>query len=159
MNDLAVLVPQLAERLLRRQWMLATAESCTGGWIAKVCTDIEGSSAWFERGFITYSNAAKQTMLGVREQTLTDYGAVSEAVVQEMAVGALHYSQAQIAVSVSGIAGPGGGTLNKPVGTVCFGFATVNGLNLSQTCHFIGDRESIRFQSVIYAICRLSELL
>lgn len=159
MQDLTVLVTQLAERLQRKQWMLATAESCTGGWIAKACTDLAGSSVWFECGFITYSNAAKQYLLGVNEQTLDTYGAVSEPVVQEMALGALRNSQAQIAVSVSGIAGPGGGTVSKPVGTVCFGYATVQGLCFSQICYFQGERESVRFQSVMHAIRSLSELL
>lgn len=142
----------LAEQLTQRGWMLATAESCTGGWIAKCCTDMAGSSAWFDRGFITYSNAAKQDMLGVRAETLAQYGAVSEAVVAEMATGALRHSQAHIAVAVSGIAGPSGGSVEKPVGTVCFAWAMRNGEVLTKTCQFAGDREAVRWQSVVFAL-------
>ena len=142
----------LAEQLTQRGWMLATAESCTGGWIAKCCTDVAGSSAWFDRGFITYSNAAKQDMLGVRAETLAQYGAVSEAVVAEMATGALRHSQAHIAVAVSGIAGPSGGSPEKPVGTVCFAWAMRNGEILTKTCQFAGDREAVRWQSVVFAL-------
>ena len=142
----------LAEQLTQRGWMLATAESCTGGWIAKCCTDVAGSSAWFDRGFITYSNAAKQDMLGVRAETLAQYGAVSEAVVAEMATGALRHSQAHIAVAVSGIAGPSGGSAEKPVGTVCFAWAMRNGEVLTKTCQFAGDREAVRWQSVVFAL-------
>lgn len=142
----------LAEQLTQRGWMLATAESCTGGWIAKCCTDMAGSSAWFDRGFITYSNAAKQDMLGVRAETLAQYGAVSEAVVAEMATGALRHSQAHIAVAVSGIAGPSGGSPEKPVGTVCFAWAMRNGEVLTKTCQFAGGREAVRWQSVVFAL-------
>ena len=145
-------VATLAEQLTQRGWMLATAESCTGGWIAKCCTDMAGSSAWFDRGFITYSNAAKQDMLGVRAETLAQYGAVSEAVVAEMATGALRHSQAHIAVAVSGIAGPSGGSPEKPVGTVCFAWAMRNGEVLTKTCQFAGDREAVRWQSVVFAL-------
>jgi nicotinamide-nucleotide amidase len=146
------LLQQLASALQRKQWMLATAESCTGGWIAKCCTDLAGSSAWFERGFVTYSNEAKQDMLGVTAATLVQYGAVSEAVVAEMAAGVLLHSRAQLALSVSGIAGPGGGTLSKPVGTVCFGWASKNGEAHTETCHFTGDRDAVRWQSLEYAL-------
>ena len=142
----------LAEQLTQRGWMLATAESCTGGWIAKCCTDMAGSSAWFDRGFITYSNAAKQDMLGVRAETLAQYGAVSEAVVAEMAMGALQHSQAHIAVAVSGIAGPSGGSVEKPVGTVCFAWAVRGGEVTTTTCHFAGDREAVRWQATEYAL-------
>ena len=142
----------LAEQLTQRGWMLATAESCTGGWIAKCCTDMAGSSAWFDRGFITYSNAAKQDMLGVRAETLAQYGAVSEAVVAEMATGALRHSQAHIAVAIIGIAGPSGGSPEKPVGTVCFAWAMRNGEVLTKTCQFAGDREAVRWQSVVFAL-------
>ena len=142
----------LAEHLTQRGWMLATAESCTGGWIAKCCTDVAGSSAWFDRGFITYSNAAKQDMLGVRAETLAQYGAVSEAVVAEMAMGALQHSQAHIAVAVSGIAGPSGGSVEKPVGTVCFAWAVRGGEVTTTTCHFAGDREAVRWQATEYAL-------
>ena len=142
----------LAEHLTQRGWMLATAESCTGGWIAKICTDVAGSSTWFDRGFITYSNEAKQDMLGVCAENLAQFGAVSEAVVAEMAAGALRHSRAHIALAVSGIAGPGGGSPEKPVGTVCFGWAVRGGEATTTTCHFAGDREAVRWQSVVYAL-------
>ena len=142
----------LAEQLTQRGWMLATAESCTGGWIAKCCTDVAGSSAWFDRGFVTYSNAAKQDMLGVRAETLAQYGAVSEAVVAEMAMGALQHSQAHIAVAVSGIAGPSGGSVEKPVGTVCFAWAMQHGQVHTATCLFQGEREAVRLQATEYAL-------
>ena len=146
------IIENLVARFVNLKWMLATAESCTGGWIAKCCTDVAGSSAWFDRGFITYSNAAKQDMLGVRAETLAQYGAVSEAVVAEMATGALRHSQAHIAVAVSGIAGPSGGSAEKPVGTVCFAWAMRNGEVLTKTCQFAGDREAVRWQSVVFAL-------
>lgn len=146
------LLTQLADALKAKGWMLATAESCTGGWIAKVCTDMAGSSVWFERGFITYSNEAKQEMLGVKSETLVQHGAVSEAVTAEMAVGALAHSRAQVAVSVSGIAGPGGATPTKPIGMVCFGWAVEDGAVHTETCYFKGDRESVRKQSVEHAL-------
>ena len=123
MDKLTELSQQLAKLLLQQQKRLAVAESCTGGWLAKTVTDLAGSSQWFERGFVSYSNAAKQEMLGVRPQTLLRDGAVSEAVVQEMALGALRHSQADISVAISGIAGPGGAVPGKPVGTVCFSWA------------------------------------
>ncbi len=153
------LLRSLADALNAKGWMLTTAESCTGGWIAKLCTDLAGSSAWFERGFVTYSNEAKQDMLGVREETLAQYGAVSEAVTAEMAAGALLHSRAQVAVSVSGIAGPGGGTASKPVGTVCFGWALQGGKVRTATHRFEGDREAVRRQSVEYALNGVLHLL
>lgn len=153
------LLVQLAEALKAKGWMLATAESCTGGWIAKVCTDLAGSSVWFERGFVTYSNGAKQDMLGVQAETLAQHGAVSEAVTAEMAAGALANSCAQVTVSVSGIAGPGGETPTKPVGTVCFGWAVKNGTVRTETCHFDGDREAVRKQSVEHALRGVLQLL
>jgi nicotinamide-nucleotide amidase len=130
---------------------LATAESCTGGWAAQVVTSVAGSSAWFERGFVTYSNAAKQELLGVRAQTLRAHGAVSEETAREMARGALERSRGTIAVSITGVAGPAGGTAEKPVGTVCFAWAR-GGEVRSETRRFAGDRESIRRQSVILAL-------
>ena len=145
--------------LQQRQWMLATAESCTGGWIAKICTDMAGSSTWFDSGFITYSNAAKQTMLGVNPATLLQHGAVSEAVVKEMALGALQHSQAQVALAVSGVAGPGGGTPEKPVGTVCFAWAIEGQCVHTATQYFAGDREAVRWQSVQQALETVVELL
>lgn len=142
----------VARRLLESGWMLTVAESCTGGWLAKVCTDLAGSSQWFERGFVTYTNRAKREMLGVAEETLTAHGAVSEATVAEMATGALQNSCANVAVAISGIAGPSGATDEKPVGTVCFGFALQGGETWTERCHFEGDREAVRRQSVLYGL-------
>lgn len=130
---------------------LVTAESCTGGWIAKCVTDIAGSSAWLERGFVTYSNEAKQEMLGVGAETLARHGAVSEPVVREMAIGALARSRATLAVAVSGIAGPGGGTPAKPVGTVCFAWAQAGQVE-AETGLFHGNRDQVRQQSVEHAL-------
>ncbi len=145
--------------MLQQQKQLAVAESCTGGWLAKCLTDIAGSSRWFERGFVTYSNAAKQEMLGVLPATLQRDGAVSESVVREMAAGAIEHSAADIAVAISGIAGPGGAVPGKPVGTVCFGIAIKgNGYQLD-TKYFEGDREAVRRQSVAYALSRLLHVL
>lgn len=152
MSQLTELAQQAGERLLQRNWMLATAESCTGGWVAKCLTDIPGSSQWFERGFVTYSNQAKQDLLGVMAATLESAGAVSEAVVMEMAQGALRHSRADIAVAISGIAGPGGAMPGKPVGTVCFAWATKSGRPHSETRLFTGDREAVRRQSVAHAL-------
>ncbi len=150
---------ELAERVGRHlhaaRGRLATAESCTGGWISKAVTDIPDSSWWFECGYVTYSNAAKVRDLGVSEQTLKDCGAVSEACVREMAAGALRISGANVAVAVSGIAGPSGGTPDKPVGTVCFGLAIRRGGRLelsSGTKLFPGDREAIRRLTVEHAL-------
>jgi nicotinamide-nucleotide amidase len=131
---------------------VTTAESCTGGWIAKVITDVAGSSAWFERGFVTYSNEAKHQLIGVNETTLEAYGAVSKGVVLEMAQGALAAAKADYAVSVSGIAGPDGGTPEKPVGTVWFGFADKHGRTLAKVQHFDGDRNAVRRQATEFAL-------
>lgn len=136
---------------------LATAESCTGGWIAKVCTDLPGSSEWFERGFVVYSNAAKQAMLGVSAGTLGRFGAVSEQVVADMARGALIHSEADFSVAVSGIAGPGGGTPDKPAGTVCFGWAGPDENLVTTTVLFAGEREAVRRRSVAQALEGLLE--
>ena len=145
------LARKLGARLKRGNETLATAESCTGGWAAQVVTSVAGSSAWFERGFVTYSNAAKQELLGVRTETLRAHGAVSEETAREMARGALERSRATVAVSITGVAGPAGGTPEKPVGTVCFAWAR-GGAVRSETRQFGGDRESIRRQSVILAL-------
>lgn len=153
------LLLQLANELQAKHWMLATAESCTGGAIAKACTDLAGSSAWFERGFVTYSNESKQDMLGVKAETLVQYGAVSEAITAAMAQGALQHSRAQITVSVSGIAGPGGGTATKPVGMVCFGWAAQDGKVRTATQYFDGDREAVRYQAVQYALQGVLQML
>ncbi len=141
----------LGERLKRSNEVLVTAESCTGGWAAQVVTSVAGSSAWFERGFVTDADAAKQQVLGVRAQTPRTHGAVREETAREMARGALERSAATLAVSVTGIAGPGGGTAAKPVGTVCFAWAA-GGEVTSETRRFPGDRESVRRQSVIRAL-------
>jgi nicotinamide-nucleotide amidase len=150
---------ELAERvgrlLLATRRRLATAESCTGGWISKAVTDVPDSSYWFECGYVVYSNAAKVRDLGVSERTLQSHGAVSEPVVREMAAGALRVSGAEVAVSVSGIAGPRGGTPKKPVGTVWFGLAVRDGESLqlmARLKQFPGDRESIRRRTVEYAL-------
>jgi nicotinamide-nucleotide amidase len=132
--------------------MLATAESCTGGWIAQAVTMVPGSSAWFERGYVTYTYISKREMLGVRRATLGAHGAVAEAVVREMAQGALARSHAQVAVAVSGIAGPGGGTPGKPVGTVCFAWSAKRRKPRTETLRFSGDREAVRRRSVAHAL-------
>ncbi len=143
---------RLGQQLIHERMMLVTAESCTGGWIAKIITDIPGSSRWFERGFVTYTNIAKQEMLGVREETLEVHGAVSEQTVLEMASGALEHSHAQLSVAVSGIAGPGGATPGKPVGTVWFAWASRAGKLESYLEHFQGDREAVRQAAVRVAL-------
>jgi len=145
------LAGRLGTRLKGAKEVLATAESCTGGWAAQVVTSVAGSSAWFDRGFVTYSNAAKEELLGVRAETLSAHGAVSEETAREMARGALERSKATVAVSITGVAGPTGGTPEKPVGTVCFAWARGSALR-SETRRFAGDRESIRRQSVILAL-------
>ena len=132
--------------------MAATAESCTGGWIAKALTDIAGSSAWFDRGLVTYSDAAKQELLGISPGTLAEHGAVSEPVVREMAEGALVRSAADLTVAVSGVAGPGGGSADKPVGTVWFAWARSGEATRSERQVFRGDREAVRRRSVAHAI-------
>ncbi|MET0918662.1 MAG: nicotinamide-nucleotide amidohydrolase family protein [Burkholderiales bacterium] len=139
--------------------LLATAESCTGGWVGQAVTMVPGSSDWYDRGFITYTNAAKREMLGVMPETLDGFGAVSEPAVREMARGALDHSRAQVAVAVSGIAGPSGGSADKPVGTVCLAWARVDGTVWSETRCFEGDRDAVRRQSVARALERLLDLL
>ena len=150
--DLFSLSEQVGNALRSRGLMLATAESCTGGWIAEAITAVPGSSQWFERGFVTYSNEAKRDLLGVRAATLAQQGAVSEATVGEMAEGALAHSRAQVAVAVSGVAGPGGGSLEKPVGTVCLAWARVGAVTRTLHTQFSGNRESIRRQAVAAAL-------
>lgn len=159
MSDQALmqLSEQVGEALLQQKATLTTAESCTGGWIAKVITDIAGSSAWFERGFVTYSNDAKQAMIGVLPETLLSYGAVSEQVVREMALGAMQAAEASFAIAVSGIAGPGGGSAEKPVGTVWFGFSAQNGKVTACRQCFSGDREAVRRQATAFALKTLAE--
>ncbi len=153
------LAGELGQRLEAAGLMLATAESCTGGWVSKVVTDIPGSSAWFDRGFVTYDNLAKQELLGVSATAIADHGAVSEEVALEMAQGALKRSRADVAVAITGIAGPAGGTEDKPVGTVCFAWIRAGRTRLSQRVRFAGSREEVRHQSVRLALERLPELL
>jgi nicotinamide-nucleotide amidase len=152
------LTRELAEKLTQRGMMICTAESCTGGLIAKTFTDLAGSSDWFDRGFVTYSNQAKMDMLGVSSQTLQQHGAVSEATASEMAAGAIANSEAQYAIAVTGIAGPGGGSPEKPVGTVWFGFATPENL-ICEKQVFKGDRQQVRQASLQYAVQRILQLL
>lgn len=154
MNDeqLQQLSHRIGEQLKRRQATVTAAESCTGGWIAKVFTDISGSSAWFERGFVTYSNEAKQQMVGVQDTTLQQHGAVSEQTVREMATGAAKAAAAEYSIAVSGIAGPEGGTPDKPVGTVWFAIVGPEGRVLAQRQIFAGDRDVVRRQSVAWAL-------
>ncbi|CAE6913855.1 Nicotinamide-nucleotide amidohydrolase PncC [Vibrio sp. B1FLJ16] len=139
--------------------VMTTAESCTGGGVAAAITDIAGSSGWLDRAFVTYSNEAKMEMLGVHAQTLEENGAVSEPVVIEMVQGALGHSNATIGVSISGIAGPGGGSKEKPVGTVCFAFADKQDWLLVETMHFDGDRVKVREQAVFHALTRIHQHL
>lgn len=150
--SLGQLVEELAEILISQNKKLVTAESCTGGWVAKCCTDMPGSSAWFDRGFITYSNQAKQEQLSVELATLEKNGAVSLAVVEEMAFGALRNSQADFSVAITGIAGPDGGSAQKPVGTVWIGWGIKNTGVHSVCFQFEGDREAIRRQAVFEAL-------
>ncbi|UXI01767.1 nicotinamide-nucleotide amidase [Photobacterium sp. TY1-4] len=159
MADIAQLARELGTALNRQGWMATTAESCTGGGVSMAITEIAGSSAWFDRAFVTYSNEAKQQMLGVTEATLAEHGAVSEPVAAQMATGALVYSAAAISVSVSGIAGPGGGSALKPVGTVCFAWADQTGWLVTETCHFTGDRRAVRTQAVERALTGLLQRL
>ena len=156
--DIGQLVGDLARALLARGWMLATAESCTGGLIAAACTDLSGSSSWFERGFVTYSNAAKSDSLGVDPALIAQHGAVSEVVARAMAFGAVRHSQAQVSIAVTGVAGPTGGSAGKPVGTVWFGFQ-VDGQLTSETRLFPGDRAAVRIATVRHALQRLIALL
>ncbi|KOO02812.1 CinA family protein [Vibrio nereis] len=149
----------LGQKLKAAGKVLATAESCTGGGVSAAITEIAGSSEWFDRAFVTYSNSAKMEMLGVNVDTLESHGAVSEPVVKEMVLGVLANSQANIAVSISGIAGPGGGSEEKPVGTVCFGWADSNGWLKVATYHLSGDRSQVRQQAVETALKVLCEKL
>ena len=158
-KELEGLSVRVGAALLERKSMLACAESCTGGWVSEVVTATAGSSQWFERGFVTYSNAAKQELLGVKADTLRQDGAVSEAVVRERAAGALRRSHAQAALAISGVAGPTGGSPGKPVGTVCFAWILQGGEPTAETLHFSGDREAVRKQSVVYALQGLLRML
>jgi len=155
MNDLA---RRVGVALKARGAKLVTAESCTGGWVAMALTAIAGSSEWFERGYVTYSNAAKRDDLGVAEATLRRHGAVSEETAREMAAGALQRAGAQVALAITGVAGPTGGSPEKPVGLVCFAWTDGSKMR-SETKRFDGDRESVRRQSVVHALQEVLELL
>jgi nicotinamide-nucleotide amidase len=152
-------VLEMARRLTARGWTLATAESCTGGWIAKCCTDLAGSSAWFERGFVSYSNQAKQDLLGVAADRLADEGAVSETVAVQMAEGARRRAGVNVALSVTGIAGPDGGSEDKPVGTVWFGWSLEGQPTQSDVQCFDGNRDAVRRQTVVHALNGLLAML
>lgn len=154
-QKLLTLASATGEKLKALGLMLSTAESCTGGWVAKVITDVPGSSQWFDRGFVTYTNLSKEEMLGVSALTLAENGAVSEVTVLEMVSGAMRRSQANVGLAISGIAGPGGATVYKPVGTVCFAWS-VKGHSWSQTIHFDGDRSAVRGQAVHFALEQLN---
>ena len=151
LSDFEPAVHQLADALRARGWRLATAESCTGGLIAAACTAVAGSSDWFERGFVTYSNAAKTQLLGVPAALIAAHGAVSEEVVRAMALGALQHAPVQLAVAVTGIAGPGGAVPGKPVGTVWLGWATAGGVG-ARRLQLGGDRSAVRAQTVHLAL-------
>lgn len=153
--ELATLSQRVGTFLRERSLTLSTAESCTGGWVAEIVTHTGGSSAWFDRGFVTYSNDAKIDMLGVGPETLVSYGAVSEQTAREMAEGALVNSRAEVALAITGIAGPTGGSAEKPVGTVCFAWCRRDAAPQSELRHFGGDREAVRRQSAIHALLGL----
>ncbi|WP_072054829.1 CinA family protein [Aliivibrio fischeri] len=153
------LAQKVGELLVDQEKMMSCSESCTGGGVAFCATENAGSSAWFDRGFVTYSNEAKQDSLGVKLDTLIRYGAVSEEVVREMADGALINSKSDITVSISGIAGPGGATEDKPVGTVCFGFADKNEWSNETTVYFTGDRSEVRMKAIEYAFLTIKNRL
>lgn len=158
-SELQQLAAELGQTLSRKGMMLATAESCTGGWVSMLLTAIPGSSAWFERGFVTYANAAKVEQLGVPSLLLDTVGAVHEDTALAMAEGALKHSHAQAALAITGIAGPGGGTREKPVGLVCYGWALADGTKMTSTCRLDGDREEIRSRAVAAALRGMIELL
>ncbi len=158
-DDLETRARDLGESLSERGWMVGTAESCTGGWIAQTMTAVAGSSDWFESGLVTYSNAAKSALLHVKGTTLAAYGAVSEQTAAEMAEGVLGSLAVDCSISVTGVAGPSGGTDDKPVGMVCFGFAVNGRKTVTATKHFEGDRRAVRAQSVAFALEQLLQEL
>ena len=159
LSELHILSKRVGIKLKQQSQILVTAESCTGGGIATAITDASGSSAWFDRAFVTYSNEAKMEMLDVSESTLQQYGAVSEETVEQMVLGALQHSRGTYAISVSGIAGPAGGTDEKPVGTVCFGWANTQGQLDIETMNFSGSREEVRLQACWHALEHLEDML
>ena len=158
MNDIIELAAQVGRRLQEKGLLLATAESCTGGGIAQAVTEIAGSSEWFERGFVTYSTEAKSGMLGIAAASIAQHGAVSEEIAAAMAEGALANSSADVGLSVTGIAGPGGAVPGKPVGTVCFGWAK-RGMSRTERLVFGGDRQAVRSQTVVHALQGLLRFL
>ncbi len=158
-SELYALSAKVGDALKSHGVMMAAAESCTGGWIGQAVTMVPGSSKWFDRGFVTYTNDAKQEMLGVSASTLKDFGAVSEQTVREMVAGALSRSKARVAVAVSGIAGPDGGTTAKPVGTVLLAWGTKGGATHALSVHFSGDRDAVRRQTVFAALEGLLAML
>ena len=158
-EQIAFGVDRLAERMQRKGWLLACAESCTGGLLAKSCTDVAGSSRWFECAYVTYSNKAKSAMLGVSPELIEEFGAVSEPVAAAMLTGVLEKSGGDLAASITGIAGPAGGTAEKPVGTVCFGFGVKGGEIESSRELFSGDRQQVRQQSVLYVLDKLLKII
>ncbi len=158
-DNLYKLAARVGKALKTRKLMLVTAESCTGGWVGEAVTMVPGSSDWYERGFITYTYISKRELLGIKRQTLDKFGAVSEQTAREMAAGALKNSHAQVAVSVSGTAGPAGGTRDKPVGTVCFAWVLKKGRVASETRHFKGDRRAVRRKAVVRALQGMLEML
>lgn len=157
--ELINVIKQLGLTLTAKDLLLTTAESCTGGMVAATITSVSGSAQWFERGFVTYSNAAKEEMLGVNPKAIMEFGVVSEEVVMQMAEGALENSNADISLAITGIAGPTGGTIEKPVGTVCFAWASVNAKTIVKLQHFSGDRAEIRQQATEYALTQLLEII
>ncbi|MDR9827136.1 nicotinamide-nucleotide amidase [Vibrio sp. FNV 38] len=159
MIETTQLSQKLGERLLATNNIMTTAESCTGGGVVMALTDVAGSSAWVDRAFVTYSNEAKVEMLGVSIEAINTYGAVSEETVEEMAKGALNRSNATIAVAISGVAGPGGGSEEKPVGTVCFAFMSKDGWKLVETCYFDGNRSEVRLQAVEHVLTKVYDHL
>lgn len=161
MNDTTLqhLAQKVGLKLMQQGLMLVSVESCTGGWLGHVVTSIAGSSAWYERGFITYTTISKQEMLGVSSKAIKQHGEVSEEIAREMAHGGVSRSHAQVSVSITGIAGPGGGTVKKPVGMVCFAWVMKDSHVLSETRHFTGDREAVRRQSVSVALQGIITLL
>jgi nicotinamide-nucleotide amidase len=158
-TELLSLVKQLGDELQAHKLMLTLAESCTGGLISQLITSISGCSAYFERAFITYSNDSKMELLGVKSDTLKQFGAVSAETAIEMAEGALSHSHADISVSITGVAGPSGGTKSKPIGTVCFGIARKNNLPLAKVKHFSGDRDDVRLASARFVITELLQII
>ena len=158
-QDFEKLVQSLASRLTKCNWSMATAESCTGGWIAKCCTDLAGSSAWFDRGFVTYSDRAKHELLGVELSKLENEGAVSKATAIQMAEGARRRAGVNAALAVTGVAGPGGGSVDKPVGMVWFAWSVEGRHVSSEVVQFQGDRDAVRRQTIVHALSRLLDHL